>query len=68
MMLDSSLPRRIPPLIDDDDILSIDQIASLMRLYLEWPNQVEKSGDAEAGWVQNLTLTSLRKLVMGWAV
>ena len=33
---------------DDDGILSVDQITSLMRLYLDWPELVEQTGDAEA--------------------
>ena len=33
---------------DDNDMLSVDQITSLMRLYLDWPEHVEQTGDAEA--------------------
>jgi PilZ domain len=33
---------------DDKDILSVDQVTSLMRLYLDWPEHVEKTGDVEA--------------------
>ncbi len=31
-----------------DDSLSVDQITSLMRLYLDWPEYVEQTGDVEA--------------------
>ncbi len=34
--------------MSDDDLLSVDQITSLMRLYLDWPEHVEQTGDAEA--------------------
>ena len=33
---------------DDNDMLSVDQITSLMRMYLDWPEHVEQTGDAEA--------------------
>ena len=33
---------------DDNDMLTVDQITSLMRMYLDWPEHVEQTGDAEA--------------------
>lgn len=33
---------------DDELLLSVDQITSLMRLYLDWPEHVEQGGDVEA--------------------
>ena len=42
---------------DDYEGLSVDQITSLMRLYLDWPEHIEQGGDVEAeqfySWLGN---------------